>query len=79
MELQRWSSPEFDALHKASSMNMDPEARMAQIRQMQMIMDDSAAFIWLTNEAISYGYSKRVSPAIMPNGNDWNFHYFERA
>lgn len=76
---QRWSSPEFDALHKASSMNMDPEVRMAQIRQMQMIMDDSAAFIWLTNEAISYGYSKRVSPAIMPNGNDWNFHYFERA
>lgn len=76
---QRWSSPEFDALHKASSTNMDPEARNAQIRQMQKLMDDSAAFIWLTNEAISYGYSSRISPAIMPNGNDWNFHYFAQV
>jgi len=76
---QRWSSPEYDALHKASSANMDHDQRMAQIRDMQKIMDQSAAFVWLTNEVVSYGHSKAIVPAIMPNGNDWNFHYFKRA
>lgn len=76
---QRWANPEYDALHKASSANMDHAARMAQIRQMQMIMDQSAAFIWLTNEVVNYGHAASVVPAIMPNGNDWNLNYFGRA
>ena len=76
---QRWSSPEYDALHKASSANMNPDERVAQIREMQKIMDQSAAFVWLTNEVVKYGHSSAVVPAIMPNGNDWNLHYFKRA
>lgn len=76
---QRWSSPEYDALHKASSANMNHDDRMAQIREMQKIMDQSAAFVWLTNEVVNFGHSAAVAPALMPNGNDWNFHYFKRA
>lgn len=76
---QRWANSEYDALHKASAANMDPASRTAQIREMQKIMDQSAAFIWLTNEVVSYGHSASIVPAIMPNGNDWNLHYFRRA
>ena len=76
---QRWTSPEYDKLHVlAASTNDEAERGKAMIR-MQQLMDDSAAFIWLTYDSAVFGAAAWVKPAILPNGTDWQFGLFGEA
>ncbi len=46
---------------------------------MQQLMDDSAAFIWLTNEVNAYGAAAWLDPAIQPTGDDLQYPLFRPA
>jgi len=76
---QRWSSPEFDRLDAAARATDDTAARMRDYVRMQQLMDESAAFIWLTNEVNAYGVASWLNPAIQPTGDDLQFPMFRPA
>ena len=45
--------------------------------QMQKLMDESAAYVWLTHEVNIFATKKWLKPSILPNGDDWQYRYFE--
>jgi len=76
---QRWKSPEYDALHEAAASTLDPQERTKAFVRMQQLMDESAAFIWLTHDALVFASQAWLKPAVLPNGNDWQLAHFAEA
>ncbi len=76
---QRWANPEFDKLHVLADSTNDTAERAKAVIRMQQLMDDSAAFVWLTHGASIFAARKWVQPAILPNGTDWQFEFFKEA
>ena len=76
---QRWSNAEFDRLD-SEGRSTDAAARRQDIYvRMQQLMDESAAFIWLTNEVNAYGAAPWLDPAIQPTGDDLQYPLFQLA
>jgi peptide/nickel transport system substrate-binding protein len=73
---QRWSSPEFDALYARSASEIDPAVRRRLVIDAQRLMDKSAAFVWLTNEANALVYRSWLRPAGVPGWIDWQYDEF---
>jgi peptide/nickel transport system substrate-binding protein len=46
---------------------------------MQQIMDESAAFVWITNGTFVYGHAKWLTPATLPGGPSWQLRHFNLA
>ncbi len=46
---------------------------------MQRLMDESAAYIWLTHDVSTFASKSWLKPAIMPNGSNWDYRYFAEA
>jgi peptide/nickel transport system substrate-binding protein len=44
---------------------------------MQQLMDESAAYVWLTHEVNMFATKNWLNPAILPNGDDWQYRHFE--
>jgi peptide/nickel transport system substrate-binding protein len=76
---QRWRNPEFDALNARAGSILDPEERARLYVRMQGLMEDSAAFIWLTHEANVFGSRRWLEPAVLPTGDDWQFWNFREV
>jgi peptide/nickel transport system substrate-binding protein len=76
---QRWRNPEFDHLHTRASSTVDPEERARLYVRMQALMEESAAFIWLTHEANVFGARRWLEPAVLPTGDDWQFWNFHEV
>jgi len=76
---QRWNSPDFDALHKQGGIETDTAKRNQIYIDAQKLMDESAAFWWITHNAYTFGFKEAVSPGILPNGNQWQFASFKPA
>ena len=76
---QRWSSPEYDGLHEAAASTLDPAERVKAFVRMQQLMEESAAFVWLTHDALVFASQAWLAPAVLPNGNDWQLAYFAEA
>ena len=74
---QRWASPEFDQLNTEAAATTDTDERAAKYVEMQKLMDDSAAYVWLTHEVNIFGTKDWLKPAILPNGDDWQYNYFD--
>jgi peptide/nickel transport system substrate-binding protein len=74
---QRWQNSEYDKLNAEAEATVDEEARAAAYIKMQQLMDESAAFIWLTHEVNMFASKKWLNPAILPNGDDWQYRHFE--
>ena len=74
---QRWKNPEFDALHKQGRIETD-SAKQAQIYiDAQKLMDESAAFWWITHNAYTYAFKDTIQPVIQPDGNQWVYAAFK--
>ncbi len=73
---QRWNSPEYDALFTQSASELDPAKRRQLVIDAQRIMDKSAAFVWLTNEANSLVHRSWLKPAAVPGWIDWQYDNF---
>ena len=76
---QRWANPEFDRLHVLADSTNDAAKRAEAVIRMQQLMDESAAFVWLTHGASIFAARKWLQPAILPNGTDWQFEFFREA
>ncbi len=76
---QRWASPEFDALHKQGGVETDAKKREQIYIDAQKLMDDSAAFWWITHNAYTFAYKDTLKPGILPNGNQWQYEDFRQA
>ena len=46
---------------------------------MQQLMEESNAFIWLTHETRIFAAKSWLAPALLPNGDDWQYRYFKDA
>lgn len=76
---QRWVNPEFDRLHVLADSTNDPAERAKAVIRMQQLMDESAAFVWITHGASIFAARKWLEPAILPNGTDWQYEFFREA
>jgi peptide/nickel transport system substrate-binding protein len=74
---QRWKNPEYDRLNTMAESTTDEAARKEAYIQMQKLMDESSAYVWLTHEVNIFATKKWLKPSILPNGDDWQYRYFE--
>jgi peptide/nickel transport system substrate-binding protein len=75
---QRWQNPEFDKLNATAESTTDEAARQDAYVKMQQLMEESAAFVWLTHEVNIFASKKWLQPAILPNGDDWQYRHFRQ-
>ena len=45
--------------------------------QLQKLMDESAAYVWLTHEVNIFASKKWLQPSVLPNGDDWQYFDFK--
>lgn len=76
---QRWKSDEFKAQYDIGASALDNNARAAAYIKMQQLMEESNAFVWLTHETRIFAAKTWLNPAMLPNGDDWQYRYFRDA
>ena len=76
---QRWNSKEFDELHRQGGIETDVKKREQIYIDAQKLMDDSAAFWWITHNAYTFAFKDTLVPGILPNGNQWQYASFKQA
>ncbi|QHG74955.1 ABC transporter substrate-binding protein [Ensifer adhaerens] len=74
---QRWASKEFDEILDGAAREMDADKRTAMIVAAQKLMEESAAFVWLTYDVNFVARRDWLKPALMPSGIDWQLHRFQ--
>jgi peptide/nickel transport system substrate-binding protein len=73
---QRWKNADFDKLFTEASAELDKAKRVALVIKAQQLMDQSAAFVWLTNEANAIVHRSWLKPAGVPGWLDWQYDHF---
>jgi peptide/nickel transport system substrate-binding protein len=76
---QRWKNKEFDDLDAQGAKTTDPAKRQEIYVKAQKLMDESAAFVWITHNVNTYVSKSWLTPGILPNGNGWLYTAFEEA
>ncbi len=76
---QRWSNKDFDDLHKKGGVESDPKKREQIYIDAQKLMDESAAFWWITHNAYTYAFKDTLQPGILPNGSQMQYAAFKQA
>jgi peptide/nickel transport system substrate-binding protein len=76
---QRWKNPEFDKLHEEAGQTTDNAKREAMYLKMQQLMDESAAFVWITHNLNAFVTKSWLEPGLLPNGNNWQYPFFKEA
>jgi peptide/nickel transport system substrate-binding protein len=76
---QRWRNAEFDTLFADSASELDPARRLAMVVRAQQLMQDSAAFVWLTNDVNFVVHRPWLRPAAVPGWLDWQYDAFAAA
>ena len=73
---QRWASKDFDALLDQASTELDDGKRAELMVKAQELMEDSAAFVWLTYDVSMFAFRSWLKPALLPTGVDWSLDRF---
>jgi len=76
---QRWKNKDFDDLDALGTKTTDPKKRQEIYISAQKLMDESAAFIWITHNVNTYASRKWLKPGLLPNGNGWLYTAFEEV
>jgi len=76
---QRFASPEFDRLFDQAAAELDPARRRQMVIEAQRLMDQSAAFVWLTNNVSFLAHRSWLRPASVPGWLDWQYDSFTAA
>lgn len=74
---QRWRSEEFDRLNTEAESITDDAKRKELYIEMQKLMDESDAYVWLTHEVNIFATKDWLEPSILPNGDDWQYRHFK--
>lgn len=64
----RWCNEEFDELHKQGMVTMDDAQRQEIYEKMQMLWDEAAHTVWITNNARVVVFTPDIVPALTPHG-----------
>ena len=73
---QRWASKDFDKLLDDASSELDDTKRTDIMIKAQGLMNDSAAFVWLTYDVSMFAYRSWLKPWLLPSGIDWQLDRF---
>jgi peptide/nickel transport system substrate-binding protein len=73
---QRWNSPAFDKLFVDAAAELDRDKRKQMVIEAQKLMDESAAFVWITNEVNMLVHRSWVKPSALPGWLDWQYDNF---
>jgi peptide/nickel transport system substrate-binding protein len=76
---QRWKNADFDALHEKGGVTVDRAEREKVYIEAQKLLDESAAFIWITHNLNAFASRKWLKPGVLPNGNNWLYTAFTEA
>ena len=76
---QRWKNADFDALHEKGGITVDAAEREKIYIEAQKLLDESAAFIWITHNLNAFAARKWLKPGVLPNGNNWLYTAFTEA
>lgn len=76
---QRWNSPAFDKLFDEAAGELDRAKRRQMAIDAQKLMDESAAFVWLTNEVNMLVHRSWLKPSALPGWLDWQYDNFTAA
>jgi peptide/nickel transport system substrate-binding protein len=76
---QRWKSKEFDDLLDLGAKTTDVAQRNDIYIKAQKLMDESAAFVWVTHNVNTFASKRWLKPGVLPNGNNWLYTNFEEA
>ena len=75
---ERWKDPRFDELHYAALKETDAAKRDAMYQEMQQIMEDTGAYVWLIHRKIHTVYKDWMIPVILPGDHPY-IAWFKRA
>ncbi len=64
----RWSSPEYDELHKQGLTTIDPAERDKIYVDMQKLWDEACHSVFITHGSMTYAYAPGIKPATTPHG-----------
>jgi peptide/nickel transport system substrate-binding protein len=76
---QRWKSKDFDDLCALGGKTTDVKQRGEIYIKAQKLMDESAAFVWITHNVNTFASKSWLKPGVLPNGNNWLYTDFEEA
>jgi peptide/nickel transport system substrate-binding protein len=76
---QRWKSKEFDDLDALGAKTTDVKQRNEIYIKGQKLMDESAAFVWITHNLNTFASKSWLKPGVLPNGNNWLYTEFAEA
>ena len=76
---QRWKNKEFDDLDALGAKTTDQAKRNEIYIQAQKLMDESAAFVWITHNVNTYASRSWLKPGVLPNGNGWLYTAFNEG
>jgi peptide/nickel transport system substrate-binding protein len=76
---QRWNSPAFEQLFNEAAGELNRDRRRDLVIQAQRLMDESAAFVWLTNEVNMLVHRSWLRPSALPGWLDWQYDTFAAA
>jgi peptide/nickel transport system substrate-binding protein len=76
---QRWKSKEFDDLDALGAKTTDQAKRNEIYIKAQKLMDESAAFVWITHNVNTYASRSWLKPGVLPNGNGWLYTAFNKG
>lgn len=73
---QNWKNADYDKLFADAAGELDKAKRVELVTNAQKIMDESAAYIWLTNEVNALVYRDWLKPSGVPGWIDWQYDNF---
>jgi peptide/nickel transport system substrate-binding protein len=65
---ERWSDPEFEDLWAKGLAETDAAKRNEIYLRMQEIMEDTGAYVWITNDPLNYAHKEAVVPGFDTGG-----------
>jgi peptide/nickel transport system substrate-binding protein len=75
---ERWTSEEYDRLYQEGIRETDPARREEIYLQMQDIMEETGAYVWINHEPEAFVHSADVVVNAAPSG-ELNYRRFEPA
>ncbi|MEJ2030956.1 MAG: ABC transporter substrate-binding protein [Maritimibacter sp.] len=73
---ERWTDPEFDRLYEEGVAETDTAKRAEIYLQMQQIMEDTGAYVWINHEPQVFAYRDGIEINAAPSGEK-NYHRFK--
>lgn len=75
---ERWMDPEYDRLYQEGLGETDPDKRDHIYKQMQEIMEDTGAYVWINHRPAPILHRSRLTIEVGPSGA-MNFRHFKTA